>query len=154
MMLTMGGGTGGDRGTDPTQTFQHLTLCLWAVHGKNQLPMVLVPPPQLSRCGATLDVHRVHSTCSRCSFNMFMMSIQHVHNVHSTCSRCPFNMFMMSIQHVHDIHSTYSLCPFNMFVPPPAGRWPGQPAEGLRRAEGDPEPHGAVGRPRSLHRHQ
>ena len=35
----MGGGTGG---TGPPQTFQFLTLCLWALHGKNRLQMVLV----------------------------------------------------------------------------------------------------------------
>ena len=39
------GGTGGD---GPPQTFQRLALCLWAVHGKNRLEMVLVPPP--NRC--------------------------------------------------------------------------------------------------------
>ena len=41
----MGGGTGeggGGGGTDPLQTFQRLTLCLWALHGKNRLQMVLV----------------------------------------------------------------------------------------------------------------
>ena len=38
-------GGGGDRGTGPPQTFQRLTLYLWALHGKNRLQMVLVPPP-------------------------------------------------------------------------------------------------------------
>ena len=43
-----GGGTGGgDRGTGPPQTFQRLTLYLWALHGKNRLQMVLVPPPPI-----------------------------------------------------------------------------------------------------------
>ena len=52
----MGGGTGGGGGgrTGPPQTFQRLTLCLWALHGKNRLQMVLVPPPQSSRRGAAL----------------------------------------------------------------------------------------------------
>ena len=43
----MGGGTGrggGKRGTSPPQSFRRLTLCLWALHGKNRLQMVLVPP--------------------------------------------------------------------------------------------------------------
>ena len=43
----MGGGTGGgggDGGTGPPQTFQRLTLCPWALHGKNRLQMVLVSP--------------------------------------------------------------------------------------------------------------
>ena len=48
----MGGGTGGTGGTGPPQTFQRIILCLWAVHGKNRLQMVLVP--QSSRRGATL----------------------------------------------------------------------------------------------------
>ena len=39
-----GGGGGGGRGTGPPQTFQRLSLCLWAVHGKNRLQTVLVPP--------------------------------------------------------------------------------------------------------------
>ena len=50
----MSGGTGGTGGTGPPQTFQRLTLCLWAVHGKNRLQIVLVPPPQSSRRGAAL----------------------------------------------------------------------------------------------------
>ena len=48
-------GGGGDGGTGPPQTFQRLTLCLWAVHGKNQLQIVLVPP-QSSRRGAALGL--------------------------------------------------------------------------------------------------
>ena len=38
-------GGGGDRGTGPPQTFQRLTLCIWALHGKNRLRVALVPPP-------------------------------------------------------------------------------------------------------------
>ena len=49
----MSDSTGG-RGTSPLQTFQHITLCLWAVHVKNQLQMVLVPPPQSSGHGTAL----------------------------------------------------------------------------------------------------
>ena len=42
----MGGGTGGrGGGTGPPQSFRRLTLCLWALHGKNRLQMVLVPAP-------------------------------------------------------------------------------------------------------------
>ena len=54
----MGGGTGGGGGTGPPQTFQRLTLCLWVVHGKNRLQMVLVP--QSSRRGAALGVNCEH----------------------------------------------------------------------------------------------
>ena len=51
----IGGGTGGDGGTGPPQTFQRLTLCQWAVHGKNRFQMVLAPPPPQSlRRGAAL----------------------------------------------------------------------------------------------------
>ena len=45
-------GGGGDGGTGPSQTFQRLTLSLWALHGKNLLQMVLVP--QSSRHDAAL----------------------------------------------------------------------------------------------------
>ena len=34
------------QGTGPPQTFQRLALCLWTMHGKNRLQMVLVPPPK------------------------------------------------------------------------------------------------------------
>ena len=44
-------------GTGPPQTFRHLTLCLWAVHGKNQLQIVLVPPPNRDGVAPPLLCH-------------------------------------------------------------------------------------------------
>ena len=55
----MDGGTGGggSGGLIP-QTSQRVTLCLWVVHGKNRLQMVLAPPPPspMSRRGAALAI--------------------------------------------------------------------------------------------------
>ena len=56
----IGGGTGGDGGTGPPQTFQRLTLCQWAVHGKNRFQMVLAPPP--NRCAVALPLRGWHAT--------------------------------------------------------------------------------------------
>ena len=48
----MGGSTGGTGDRSP-QHFRRLTLCLWALHGKNRLEMAIVP--QSSRHGAALE---------------------------------------------------------------------------------------------------
>ena len=42
----------GGRGNDPPQYFRRLTLCLWALHRKNRLRVLALPPPQSSRRGA------------------------------------------------------------------------------------------------------
>ena len=75
---------GGERGTGPPQTFKSLTLCLWAVHGKNRLQMVLVPPPppQSSRRGAALDKEVLQakpvSKVNQQLFIMFQSLITHL----------------------------------------------------------------------------